>query len=51
MTKERGILYGSKLGQVKEVDVEDDGRSKHDFFFPLMSGSSCQASPENKASH
>lgn len=32
MTKARGELYGSKLGQVREVDVGDDGRNKHDFF-------------------
>lgn len=32
MTKARGELYGSKLGQVREVDVGEDGRNKHDFF-------------------
>lgn len=32
MTKARGELYGSKLGKVKEVDVGEDGRNKHDFF-------------------
>jgi hypothetical protein len=32
MTKGRGELYGSKFGQVREVDVEADGRNRHDFF-------------------
>lgn len=32
MTKARGEIYGSKLGRVREVDVGDDGRNKHDFF-------------------
>lgn len=32
MTKARGELYGSKFGQVREVDVEADGRNRHDFF-------------------
>lgn len=32
LTRERGNLYGSKLGHVREVDVENDGRNKHDFF-------------------
>lgn len=32
MTKPRGELYGSRLGKVREVDVGDDGRNKHDFF-------------------
>lgn len=32
MTKARGIMYGSKLGQVREVDVGEDGCNKHDFF-------------------
>ncbi|EEC80386.1 hypothetical protein OsI_22511 [Oryza sativa Indica Group] len=32
MTKARGELYGSKFGRVREVDVEADGRNRHDFF-------------------
>lgn len=32
MTKARGELYGSKLGRVREVDVEADGCNKHEFF-------------------
>lgn len=32
MTKARGELYGSKFGKVREVDVEGDGRNRHDFF-------------------
>lgn len=28
MTKARGELYGSKLGRVREIDVEEDGRNK-----------------------
>lgn len=32
MTKQRGELYGSRLGKVCEVDVGDDGRNMHDFF-------------------
>lgn len=32
MTKVRGEMFGSKLGKVREVDVGDDGRNKHDFF-------------------
>lgn len=32
MTKKRGELYGSKLGRVREVDVDEEGRNKHDFF-------------------
>ncbi|EEE51937.1 hypothetical protein OsJ_33563 [Oryza sativa Japonica Group] len=32
MTKARGELYGSKLGRVREIDVEEDGRNKHDSF-------------------
>lgn len=36
MTKRRGELYGSKLGHVREVDVGEDGRNKHDFFRILV---------------
>lgn len=25
-------MYGSRLGKVREVDVGDDGRNRHDFF-------------------
>lgn len=32
MNKERGVIYGSKLGKVREVDVQEDGCNKHDFF-------------------
>lgn len=32
MTKAIGELYGSKFGKVREVDVEEDGRNRHDFF-------------------
>jgi hypothetical protein len=32
MTKARGQLYGSRFGCVREVDVEEDGRNRHDFF-------------------
>lgn len=32
MNKTRGELYGNKLGRVREVDVDEDGRNKHDFF-------------------
>lgn len=28
----RGELLGSRIGRVREVDVEEDGCSKHDFF-------------------
>lgn len=32
MNKARGELYGSKLGKVREVDVQQNGSNKHDFF-------------------
>lgn len=32
MTKARGELYGRKFGHVREVDIEVDGRNRHDFF-------------------
>lgn len=32
MNRARGELYGSKMGKVREVDVQEDGCNKHDFF-------------------
>ncbi|EEE63122.1 hypothetical protein OsJ_17930 [Oryza sativa Japonica Group] len=32
MIKARGQLYGSRFGHVRKVDVEEDGRNRHDFF-------------------